>query len=213
MMDEKLFGDMQKEIRGNDNGVPYKLTYIPKKDIAGDHSTDISYGAAAGLDPNRSLVFLLQADGAGLLSKSTSAATCPSTSMMSRKSGRLQWSRPAWPSSSPWMPWRRPSRRWPPVVRTRHAHRCQAGQVRAAHPGRYVRRGCSRQGMAPEPPPAPAEAPGAPTGGPAPGDQMSPPPPGALPPGMNPPADSGRPRLQMLMAGLRATAVRTFRLA
>jgi hypothetical protein len=61
---------MRKEIRGNDNGVPYALSYIPKKDIAGDHSVDISYGAAAGLDPNRALVFLLQADGAGLLSKS-----------------------------------------------------------------------------------------------------------------------------------------------
>jgi hypothetical protein len=70
LMDEKLFGGMRKEIRGNDNGVPYALSYIPKKDIAGDHSVDISYGAAAGLDPNRALVFLLQADGAGLLSKS-----------------------------------------------------------------------------------------------------------------------------------------------
>lgn len=68
-MDEKLFGDTEKEIRGNDSGVPYALKYRPHRDIDGDHSVDISYGFAAGLDPNRALVFLLQADGAGLVSK------------------------------------------------------------------------------------------------------------------------------------------------
>lgn len=68
-MDEKLFGGMTKEIRGNDAGVPYAVKYNPRKDIDGDHSVDISYGFAAGLDPNRALVFLLQADGAGLVSK------------------------------------------------------------------------------------------------------------------------------------------------
>lgn len=68
-MDEKLFGSKSKEIRGNDSGVPYSITYTPRRDIAGDHSIDITYGFAAGLDPSRSLVFLLQADGAGLVSK------------------------------------------------------------------------------------------------------------------------------------------------
>jgi hypothetical protein len=68
-MDEKLFGNISKEIRGNDSGVPYSIVYVPKKDIDGDHSVDITYGFAAGLDPNRALVFLLQADGAGLVSK------------------------------------------------------------------------------------------------------------------------------------------------
>jgi hypothetical protein len=69
MMDEKLFANEQKEIRGNDNGVPYSMTYVPAKDIAGDYTVDVSYGAATGMDPNRALVFLLQADGAGLVSK------------------------------------------------------------------------------------------------------------------------------------------------
>lgn len=67
--DEKLFPHDSKEIRGNDAGVPYSIKYIPSRDIAGDHTVDISYGFAAGLDPNRALVFLLQADGAGLVSK------------------------------------------------------------------------------------------------------------------------------------------------
>lgn len=68
-MDEELFGTMTKELRGNDNGVPYSMTYKPKKDIDGDYTVDVSYGFAAGLDPNRALVFLLQADGAELVSK------------------------------------------------------------------------------------------------------------------------------------------------
>lgn len=68
-MDEKLFGSDRKEIRGNDAGVPFAFTYVPLRDIAGDYTVDISYGFAAGLDPNRALVFLLQADGAGLVSK------------------------------------------------------------------------------------------------------------------------------------------------
>lgn len=69
LMDEKLFGSVKKEVRGNDAGVPYALTYTPNKDINGDHTIDITYGFSTGLDPNRALVFLLQADGAGLVSK------------------------------------------------------------------------------------------------------------------------------------------------
>lgn len=69
MMDEKIFPDVEKEIRGNDAGVPYSVKYIPRRDIAGDYTVDVSYGFASGLDPNRALVFLLQADGAGLVSK------------------------------------------------------------------------------------------------------------------------------------------------
>ncbi len=68
-MDEKLWADEVKDIRGNDNGVPYSMSYKPSRDINGDTTVDISYGFAAGLDPNRALVFLLQADGAGLVSK------------------------------------------------------------------------------------------------------------------------------------------------
>ena len=69
LVDEMCFGDMTKELRGNDAGVPYSLKYRPHRDIDGDHTIDVSYGFAAGLDPNRALIFLLQADGAGLVSK------------------------------------------------------------------------------------------------------------------------------------------------
>jgi len=68
-LDEAAFGDMDKRIEGTDGGVPYSIRYRPSRDINGEYKVDISYGFASGLDPNRALVFLLQADGAQLLSK------------------------------------------------------------------------------------------------------------------------------------------------
>jgi len=67
-IDEKVWPDHKKEIHGQDAGVPYSITYVPSKDIAGDHSLDVQYGFLAGMDANRSLIFILQAYGAGLLS-------------------------------------------------------------------------------------------------------------------------------------------------
>jgi len=68
-MDETLFGDVEKEVRGVTAGAPYEITYTPKKDIAGDYWCDVSYGMMAGLDPNRALVFGLQARGDKLISR------------------------------------------------------------------------------------------------------------------------------------------------
>lgn len=76
--DEKLFGDVKKEIRGSDSGVPYKETYIPARDIDGDYTVDITYGFAAGIgDPNRALVWVLQANQAGLLSRDYAQRSLP----------------------------------------------------------------------------------------------------------------------------------------
>ena len=69
LMDEKLFGDAEKEVRGVVSGAPYEITYMPKRDIAGDNWVDVSYGMMAGLDPNRALVFGLQARGDKLISR------------------------------------------------------------------------------------------------------------------------------------------------
>ena len=69
LMDEKLFGDVEKEVRGVVSGAPYEITYMPKRDIAGDYWVDVSYGMMAGLDPNRALVFGLQARGDKLISR------------------------------------------------------------------------------------------------------------------------------------------------
>jgi hypothetical protein len=66
---KKLFGDVEKEVRGVNAGAPYEIMYTPKKDIHGDYWCDVTYGLMAGLDPNRALVFGLQARGDKLISR------------------------------------------------------------------------------------------------------------------------------------------------
>ena len=68
-MDEELFGDVEKEVRGVNAGAPYEITYKPKEAIQGDYWCDVTYGLMAGLDPNRALVFGLQARGDKLISR------------------------------------------------------------------------------------------------------------------------------------------------
>jgi len=70
-MDEALWPDLEKTIRVHDAGSPYEVKYKPSRDIKGDYSVDTSYGAVAGLDANRALVFLLQGLAAGVISKET----------------------------------------------------------------------------------------------------------------------------------------------
>jgi hypothetical protein len=59
-MDEKVWTNAEKRVRGNASGVPYDLRYTPAKDISGDHTVEVTYGFAAGMDPNRAVVMLLQ---------------------------------------------------------------------------------------------------------------------------------------------------------
>lgn len=68
-MDEHYWPDEERSIRGNQDGVPYEIKWKPSRDIDGDYSCDVSYGFSVGLDPNRSLVFILQMLGARLISK------------------------------------------------------------------------------------------------------------------------------------------------
>lgn len=68
-MDEKLFGKKERSIRGQSDGVPYEIKWLPRRDIDGDHTCDVSYGFAAGMDPNRALVFLLQLRGDKAISR------------------------------------------------------------------------------------------------------------------------------------------------
>lgn len=69
MLDERLFGSDTKTLRGNSDGTPYEIKYRPEKDIKGDYTVDVQYGLMAGLDPNRALVFGLQARGDRLISR------------------------------------------------------------------------------------------------------------------------------------------------
>lgn len=68
-MDEKLWGNEKKTIRGTAQGTPFEDTYQPSKDIKGDYTVDITYGFAAGQDPARAIVGLLQLRGDQLISR------------------------------------------------------------------------------------------------------------------------------------------------
>jgi hypothetical protein len=71
-------------------GVPYEIKYTPGKDIGGAHDCDVRYGMAAGLDPNRALVFLLQVLGGGLLSKDTVRRELPFDINVTQEEQRIQ---------------------------------------------------------------------------------------------------------------------------
>ena len=68
-VDEALWPNLEKTIRGSHSGTPYELKYKPSRDIEGDHTVEVAYGLLAGLDPNRALVFGLQARGDKLISR------------------------------------------------------------------------------------------------------------------------------------------------
>jgi hypothetical protein len=69
MVDEAYFGEVQREVSATANGVQYKLKYRPSTDIAGNYGVTSSFGLMAGLDPNRALIFALQARGDKLISR------------------------------------------------------------------------------------------------------------------------------------------------
>jgi hypothetical protein len=68
-MDEMLWKNAKKELRVMVNGSLFEETYVPSKDIAGIHEVEVTYGFAAGMDPNRALVFLLQMMSANLVDR------------------------------------------------------------------------------------------------------------------------------------------------
>lgn len=69
-LDEREWGSTRKKMRGSINGTPYEVSYRPTEDIRGAFQVSCEYGLMAGMDANRSLVWGLQALGAGLMSKS-----------------------------------------------------------------------------------------------------------------------------------------------
>jgi len=67
--DEAYFPTLSREVSATANGVPYKLKYKPSVDINGNYGVTVEYGLMAGLDPNRALVWGLQARGDKLISR------------------------------------------------------------------------------------------------------------------------------------------------
>lgn len=68
-MDKTVFGKETKKVFASVNGNAFELSYTPERDIKNYH-VNTEYGVMAGLDPNRALVWSLQALGAGLISES-----------------------------------------------------------------------------------------------------------------------------------------------
>lgn len=68
-MDEKFWPNTSRFIRVQVNGQTFEESYIPSRDIKGIYQVDVTYGMTAGMDPNRGLVFLLQARGDKLISR------------------------------------------------------------------------------------------------------------------------------------------------
>ena len=89
-MDEKFWPNAQKEIRGQSPDNIGVETYIPSKDISGDYTVTVDYGFLLGLDANRALVFILQAQGAGLISNDTAARNLPIKLNLAEEANRIQ---------------------------------------------------------------------------------------------------------------------------
>jgi hypothetical protein len=68
-MDSKLWPNVKKTVSGVVQGTPFEENYIPKKDIAENYTVDVTYGFAAGQDPARAIVALLQLRGDQLVSR------------------------------------------------------------------------------------------------------------------------------------------------
>ncbi len=68
-VDEKIFGNMTKEIKGVDDGTPFNMKYIPSRQIAGNYGVDVRYGIMSGMDPNRAIIALLQMRSDKLVSR------------------------------------------------------------------------------------------------------------------------------------------------
>lgn len=68
-MDEKMWPNLTKTVSGVVQGAPFEQTYTPSKDINGSYIVDVTYGFAAGQDPARAIVALLQLRGDQLVSR------------------------------------------------------------------------------------------------------------------------------------------------
>lgn len=68
-MDEKIWPNIPKQVEGVSDGTPYRVKYVPDRDVDGDYGCDVTYGFAAGLDPNRAVVMMLQLRAEKLFSR------------------------------------------------------------------------------------------------------------------------------------------------
>lgn len=76
-MDERVWPNSVKDVRGAVDGSPYEITYKPKRDINGSYTCQVEYGFAAGLDANRAIVALLQLRAEKVFSRDYMARNIP----------------------------------------------------------------------------------------------------------------------------------------
>lgn len=200
--DQKMWPNTAKTIRGTANGSPFEETYKASRDIAGDFTVDVTYGFAAGMDPNRALVFLLQLRGDKLIDRDTVQRQLPWEVDVTTLSERIDVEETvdalkqgvfSYAQAIPMMAQQ--------GLDPADAIRKISGVIAAREKGVAYHEAVSRAFEAPPPPPA---APTPDTGAAGPGGAPSSLPEGVapgqagLPPG-------GRPDLQMLMANLSST--------
>lgn len=200
---DEMYFDSPKRIRGMEQGgAPYQFTYTPSKDIKGDHTVDIRYGFLSGMDENRALVYILQAQAAGLVSKDFGRRHLPEgvNAAEEEKKIRLEQLQESLAVAMTALP------QAIPQMITAGADPGDlvvkyAGVLSDLDKGESLQDSVLKR-FAPQPAPAPL----APAGPPSPADGSEPAGAGAVPPGASfgqgAPGAGGSPPLAMLMAGL-----------
>jgi len=89
-LDEKLWPTAPKRIKGTAEGIPYDIEYVPSKDIAGNTTCDVKYGFAAGLDPARAILLMLQLRGDELISRDTFQRNLPFPVNVNEENSKVQ---------------------------------------------------------------------------------------------------------------------------
>jgi hypothetical protein len=205
-MDETYWPNVEKTIRGTQSDAPYEVKYTPSKDIDGDHTVDVTYGMAAGLDPNRAVVLLLQLRGDRAISRDFMLRQMPFNINVTDELTRIDVEetrdalKQGFNGLAAAIPQLAAGGQDPTTIIAKIA-----AVVSARQKGKQIEDAVSEV-FAPEPPPASADASappgaGAPAGAPGAGGVTEP-----LVPGMQRGQEAmgagGSPDLQMLLAGL-----------
>lgn len=212
-MDERLWPDVDKTVTGVANGTPFSIKYRPSRDIDGDHTCDVTYGFAAGMDPNRALVFLLQLLGAKAISRDMVMRQMPFDFDVSQEQIRIDVEEAREAAKQSLFGYAQSL----PAVAAQGGDPSEiiskiTSAIQAMSKGKAVEEALA-DAFAPKPPPPGTLTPGAAPSPPGPGDVSAPggggTPPNGLPTGVAPGqaqmGPGGRPDLQSLLAGLSAS--------
>jgi hypothetical protein len=207
-MDTVYWPGVERTIRGRSQGAPYEVAYKPSRDIRGDYSCDVSYGFAAGLDPNRAVVMMLQLRAERLFSRDFMARQLPFGYDVTSELAKVQVEdgREALLQSMYALAQSIPAMAQMGLDPAATVHQLSA-VIKGIQKGRAVEDIVSEVFAPPEPPPTAEPSEGAPVdattgglgGGLTPSGLM-----GGVPAGQAGMAPGGRPDLSVMLAGLTA---------